>query len=829
MTNYLRFAGLLLGLVAGARGAVLAAPTAVADVATTAGRTPITFSITANDTGTLDLPSVDLDGNASNGIRVTSRSITNQGTFVVDDAGNLTFTPLSTFTGITTAFSYYVRDTNGAPSNAVTVRVTVGPLTTDDVMLITYQTARTFRPTTNDVVASSSAFNYATLDLDLSQAGVQSQRTLAEGSLVADPATGDVTFTPVAGYSGDVPAVTYTISDQSPAPSSTGTIRLRVGGRPFVCTGEFYQISQPGTTANLYRLSRSTNGGGQITYTASQIYSTGTTMNGLCLSGQDGYLYAIGTASPFDLFQLSQDGVRNLGKVPGLPTASGFNSATADNQGNLYFANNTTSTLYRVDLKTFTSSAITLSQSVKCGDIAFNPATGLLYTSRYPNDLYSIDLASASATKPVTVLATASSGDDMGSLFFDASGTLYGAGNAGNFYLYDLGTGQSTNIGPANTATQGDGASCAFPTEALDVVKSVGTVVRRTATVYDVPYTIRVRNTSAGETPNVQINEFLYSTNGTNTTFPGAVSVVIYKAPTVTGDLPASAANAAFTGQGSATGLLLGTAGLQAGQTATITFTARVTYSNPGQVPAQAYNTAYASTATVRPNSGYQMLADGSLISPDQVLDVDRSTNSSTLPASRKADTPGATPANFDTATPLPVTLREFTAQAVGTAAHVAWSTASEVRNDRFEVERSADGQQFKLVGAVPGHGTSTTGFSYGLVDEDARRFGTQLYYRLRQVDADGEAAYSPVRTVQFGGTAPLALYPNPARTTATLDLTSQPAGTCAVAIYDLTGRLLAQYALAGGQAHTLDVRALPTGISLVRVNGQMLRFAKEE
>jgi CshA-type fibril repeat protein len=829
MTNYLRCAGLLLGIVVGARQSAQAAPTAVADVATTAGRTPITFSITANDIGTLDLTSVDLDGNANNANRVTTRTITNQGTFVVDDAGNLTFTPLNTFTGITTAFSYYVRDTNGAPSNAVSVRVMVGPLTSDDVVLITYQTARTFRPTANDVVASSSAFNYATLDLDLSQAGVQAQRTLPEGRLVADPNTGDVTFTPAAGYSGDVPAVTYAINDQNGAPSSTGTIRLRVGGRPFVCTGEFYQISQPGTTAILYRLSRSTSGSGQITYSTSQIYSTGNTMNALCLSGQDGYLYAIGTASPYDLFQLSQDGVRNLGKVAGLPTASGFNSATADNQGNLYFANNTTGTLYRVDLKTFTSSTVTLSQSVKCGDIAFNPATGLLYTSRYPNDLYSIDLASASTTKPVTVLATASSGDDMGSLFFDASGTLYGAGNAGNFYLYDLSTGQSTNIGSANTATQGDGASCAFPTEALDVVKAAGTVVRRSATVYDVPYTIRVRNTSAGETPNVQINEFLYSSNGANTTFPGAVSVAIAKAPVVTGDLPASAVNPAFTGQGSATALLLGTDGLQAGQTAAIAFTARVTYANPGQVPAQAFNTAYASTATVRPNIGYQQLADGSLVSPDQVLDVDRSTNSSTLPASRKADTPSSTPANFTTASPLPVTLREFMAQPVGTTAHLAWSTASELRNDRFEVERSTDGERFKRLGAVAGHGTSSAGFSYGFVDEEARRFGAQLYYRLRQVDTDGEVAYSPVRTVQFGGTVPLALYPNPARTSATLDLSGQPVGSCAVAIYDLTGRLLAQYALAGGQAHTLDVRALPSGIILVRVNGQILRFAKEE
>ncbi|MDO7846567.1 hypothetical protein Q5H92_09385 [Hymenobacter sp. M29] len=828
MMNQLRNIGLLLGLFLGVSPAAWARPTAVADQATTAGRTPVTFSVTANDTGAPDPATVDLDGNAGNGVRAITRT-TGNGRFDVDNLGNVTFTPGATFTGTTTSISYIVLDAAGQASGTAAITVKVGPLANDDVVLITYQTARTFRPTANDAVAAS-GFDYATLDLDQAQAGVQPQRTLPEGVLLADPGTGDVTFTPASGYTGDVD-VAYTVNDRAGAPSSPATIRLRVGGRPFVCTGEFFQISQSGTTAKLYRLSRSTSAGGQITYAANLLYDTGEQVNGLALSGQDGYLYAIGINSPYNLYQLSQDGVRNLGKVPGLPTGAGFNSATADNQGNYYLANNTTSTLYRADLKAFTASTVALSQSVKCGDIAFDPASGLLYTSRYPNDLYSIDLASANASKPVTVLSTASSGDDMGSLFFDATGTLYGAGNGGTFYLYNLSTGQSTAIGTANTSSQGDGASCAFPAEALDVVKAAGTVTRRTPTVYDVPYTIRLRNTSAAETPNVQVNEFLYSAGGTNTTFPGATSVAIVKTPALTGDLPASAANAGFTGQGNATGLLLGTQALQAGQTVGITFTVRVTYASASAVPAQAFNTAYASTATARPNAGYQMLADGTLISPDQVLDADRSTDGGTLPANRKADAPSATPVNFATATPLPVTLSEFTAVAAGASAQLAWATASELHNDRFEIERSVDGQAFGPVGRVAGHGTSSAGFRYAFADEQARRVGRRLYYRLRQVDTDGTATYSPVRVVQFGGAAalPVALYPNPARSTATLDLSGLPAGPCAVTIHDLAGRLLARYSLAGGQAHALDVRALPTGISLVRVNEQVLRFAKEE
>jgi hypothetical protein len=93
---------------------------------------------------------------------------------------------------------------------------------------------------------------------------------------------------------------------------------------------------------------------------------------------------------------------------------------------------------------------------------------------------------------------------------------------------------------------------------------------------------------------------------------------------------------------------------------------------------------------------------------------------------------------------PLPVTLLDFTAQLQGGAVALAWHTASEVNSARFEVQRSLDGTSFKTLGRVTARGTSTTDTTYPYRDATLPAGASQLYYRLRQVDLNGTATYSP-------------------------------------------------------------------------------------
>ncbi|TGE18637.1 T9SS type A sorting domain-containing protein [Hymenobacter elongatus] len=115
---------------------------------------------------------------------------------------------------------------------------------------------------------------------------------------------------------------------------------------------------------------------------------------------------------------------------------------------------------------------------------------------------------------------------------------------------------------------------------------------------------------------------------------------------------------------------------------------------------------------------------------------------------------------------PLPVELTSFEAARQTGVVLLKWATASEKNNDRFEVQRSADGQQFVTISTVQGSGTTTTGNSY--TSKDAEPLSDVSYYRLQQVDQDGTVSYSPVRVINA---VVAAAYPSP-----TYDLLNLPA-----------------------------------------------------
>jgi hypothetical protein len=96
----------------------------------------------------------------------------------------------------------------------------------------------------------------------------------------------------------------------------------------------------------------------------------------------------------------------------------------------------------------------------------------------------------------------------------------------------------------------------------------------------------------------------------------------------------------------------------------------------------------------------------------------------------------------------LPVELLSFTGKATNQGVELRWATGSEQDNDRFEILRSVDAETWREIGQVSGSGTTSVLSEYLFVDNDPF-FGTN-YYRLRQVDTNGEYAYSPVVSVNI-------------------------------------------------------------------------------
>ena len=181
------------------------------------------------------------------------------------------------------------------------------------------------------------------------------------------------------------------------------------------------------------------------------------------------------------------------------------------------------------------------------------------------------------------------------------------------------------------------------------------------------------------------------------------------------------------------------------------------------------------------------------------------------------------------TGMPLPVELTAFTATAEGTAAvRLAWATASEKNSRAFEVERSLDGRAFAPIGTVAAAGSSSTPRSYELLDPHPPIHQSALYYRLRQVDADGTFSYSPVRTVSLTHLLNYAftLFPNPAHGAATL--TGTLPGTV-VTVTDALGRpVTSATADAAGTAALALPAGQPAGVYVVRAGTRAVRLAVE-
>ncbi|MGI4884001.1 MAG: T9SS type A sorting domain-containing protein [Janthinobacterium lividum] len=190
-----------------------------------------------------------------------------------------------------------------------------------------------------------------------------------------------------------------------------------------------------------------------------------------------------------------------------------------------------------------------------------------------------------------------------------------------------------------------------------------------------------------------------------------------------------------------------------------------------------------------------------------------------------------------NSAVPLPVELTRFTAEPLGEDALVRWATASEKNNDHFEVEASADGQVFNHIGQVAGQGSTTQPHEYQFTDKNISHYAAEpVYYRLRQVDADGTATYSPVRAVWVSGSAEFMaqLYPNPSHSSEvpTVLVRTRAPGSVRWELADPLGRTLLRQAVevpVGTTPLSLTVAsALRSGVYLLKIQqGQQVRTLK--
>lgn len=184
-----------------------------------------------------------------------------------------------------------------------------------------------------------------------------------------------------------------------------------------------------------------------------------------------------------------------------------------------------------------------------------------------------------------------------------------------------------------------------------------------------------------------------------------------------------------------------------------------------------------------------------------------------------------------DGQTPLPVELVSFTAVKRENNALLNWSTASEKDSKGFEVEVSTNGREFRQIGFVESRNGSTMQY-YAFTDSENGKYGMR-YYRLKQVDLNGDFTYSDVKALQFGNRNQLVdVYPNPFSSEVNLAIQALSAETATVTITDMVGKtvLVKQVKVEAGanKIKLQPAQSLPAGAYIISIDLGGERFTNK-
>jgi len=168
----------------------------------------------------------------------------------------------------------------------------------------------------------------------------------------------------------------------------------------------------------------------------------------------------------------------------------------------------------------------------------------------------------------------------------------------------------------------------------------------------------------------------------------------------------------------------------------------------------------------------------------------------------------------------VPVELLAFTASVNSSGVQLLWSTASELNNQGFEIQRSVDNEDnFAIVGFVNGKGSSSEINYYSFTDRPDLNGSHQLYYRLKQVDFDGTFNYSNVANAVYNVPLEYTLdqnFPNPFNPSTRITYFIPKESFVSIKVYDFLGRevktLVNDFQSTGSYEIVFDASDLPSG-----------------
>jgi subtilisin family serine protease len=175
---------------------------------------------------------------------------------------------------------------------------------------------------------------------------------------------------------------------------------------------------------------------------------------------------------------------------------------------------------------------------------------------------------------------------------------------------------------------------------------------------------------------------------------------------------------------------------------------------------------------------------------------------------------------------PVPVEITLFSGNYANGAVHLEWTTATETNNYGFEVQKRYDNTSYEKIGFVPGNGTTINGMQYSY--EDNGLLAGRVYYRLKQLDFNGDFEYSNEIMVEVINLTDYQLfqnYPNPFNPSTSIKYSVPAQSKIKISLYDIIGNEVSTLfeGVQESGVHDINLTAdnLPSGVYFVSMTAE--------
>ena len=161
----------------------------------------------------------------------------------------------------------------------------------------------------------------------------------------------------------------------------------------------------------------------------------------------------------------------------------------------------------------------------------------------------------------------------------------------------------------------------------------------------------------------------------------------------------------------------------------------------------------------------------------------------------------------------LPVRFTLFNAKCDRNKVLVTWKTAQEQNSSHFNIEGSADGLRWTVIGSAQAAGNTNSEFSYSFTVNNPSQYS---YYRIAEYDLDGRIQYTPVLRSPCNALETFSLWPNPVHDILNINIIAANESLVILNVFDSKGALVKtqrENALQGSNQLSLDMSSLPKGI----------------